>query len=109
MFCSNCGKEIPDNQNFCNYCGAKVVKNNNSVDANINLSDAELTNKIKQAQGELVRQGVTDLSDTVPDLELAASYATFLWNNRNATGETDLPKFLKFMRNNRIFSAKMRS
>lgn len=71
--------------------------------------DAELTNKIKQAQGELVRQGVTDLSDTVPDLELAASYATFLWNNRNATGETDLPKFLKFMRNNRIFSAKMRS
>lgn len=71
--------------------------------------DAELTNKIKQAQGELVRQGVTDLSDTVPDLELAASYATFLWNNRNATGETDLPKSLKFMRNNRIFSAKMRS
>ena len=71
--------------------------------------DAELTNKIKQAQGELVRQGVTDLSDTVPDLELAASYATFLWNNRNTTGETDLPKFLKFMRNNRIFSAKMRS
>lgn len=71
--------------------------------------DAELTNKIKQAQGELVRQGVTDLSETVPDLELAASYATFLWNNRNATGETDLPKFLKFMRNNRIFSAKMRS
>lgn len=71
--------------------------------------DAELTNKIKQAQGELVRQGVTDLSDTVPDLELAASYAAFLWNNRNATGETDLPKFLKFMRNNRIFSAKMRS
>lgn len=22
MFCSNCGKEIPNNTNFCNYCGA---------------------------------------------------------------------------------------
>lgn len=22
MFCRNCGKEIPDNTNFCNYCGA---------------------------------------------------------------------------------------
>lgn len=86
----------------------QMVKTNLGI-LSSNAYDAELTNKIKQAQGELVRQGVTDLSDTVPDLELAASYATFLWNNRNATGETDLPKFLKFMRNNRIFSAKMRS
>lgn len=23
MFCSNCGKEIPDNTKFCNYCGAQ--------------------------------------------------------------------------------------
>lgn len=22
MFCRNCGKEIPNNTNFCNYCGA---------------------------------------------------------------------------------------
>lgn len=22
MFCRNCGKEIPNNINFCNYCGA---------------------------------------------------------------------------------------
>ena len=23
MFCSNCGKQIPDNVKFCNYCGAQ--------------------------------------------------------------------------------------
>lgn len=29
MFCSNCGKQIPDNTKFCNYCGAQqqIVKN----------------------------------------------------------------------------------
>lgn len=25
MFCSNCGKEIPNNARFCSFCGAKVV------------------------------------------------------------------------------------
>lgn len=29
MFCSNCGKEIPNNTNFCNYCGA--AQNNGSA------------------------------------------------------------------------------
>lgn len=28
MFCRNCGKEIPNNTNFCNYCGA--AQNNSS-------------------------------------------------------------------------------
>ena len=29
MFCSNCGKQIPDNTKFCNYCGAQqqIVEN----------------------------------------------------------------------------------
>lgn len=29
MFCSNCGKQIPDNTNFCNHCGAQqqIVEN----------------------------------------------------------------------------------
>ena len=25
MFCSNCGKQIPDNTKFCNHCGAQQV------------------------------------------------------------------------------------
>lgn len=29
MFCPNCGKQIPDNSNFCEYCGRKL---NNSDD-----------------------------------------------------------------------------
>ena len=26
MKCQSCGKEIPNNSNFCEYCGAKVKK-----------------------------------------------------------------------------------
>jgi len=29
MFCSNCGKEIPNTSNFCKYCGNKVKKEEN--------------------------------------------------------------------------------
>lgn len=28
MYCSQCGKEIPDNSRFCNECGSPVSKNN---------------------------------------------------------------------------------
>lgn len=28
MFCSNCGKQIPDNNKFCNHCGAQQTANN---------------------------------------------------------------------------------
>jgi DNA-directed RNA polymerase subunit RPC12/RpoP len=26
MICPNCGKEVPDEANFCKYCGVKLVK-----------------------------------------------------------------------------------
>ena len=33
MFCSNCGKQIPDNTKFCNYCGAQqqIIENTDSA------------------------------------------------------------------------------
>ncbi len=33
MFCSNCGKQIPDNTKFCNYCGAQqqIAENTESA------------------------------------------------------------------------------
>ena len=33
MFCSNCGKQIPDNTKFCNHCGAPQVTNSQSTPA----------------------------------------------------------------------------
>lgn len=43
MFCSNCGKEITENQNFCTYCGKKLIKgemkNNNITIKSSNQSN----------------------------------------------------------------------
>lgn len=30
MFCNKCGKEIPDNSEFCNFCGNKIIKSSNN-------------------------------------------------------------------------------
>lgn len=30
MFCTNCGKEIPNESQFCKYCGNKIRKNEKS-------------------------------------------------------------------------------
>ena len=27
MFCSQCGKEIPDNSNLCEHCGSPIISN----------------------------------------------------------------------------------
>ena len=42
MFCTNCGKEIPNTSNFCKYCGNKVNKNTNE---NTSLQNQEQTNQ----------------------------------------------------------------
>lgn len=31
MYCTNCGKEIDDNSNFCIHCGKKATLANNSI------------------------------------------------------------------------------
>ena len=40
MFCSNCGKEITENQNFCTYCGKKLIKGE-MKNNNITIADCE--------------------------------------------------------------------
>jgi len=37
MFCPNCGKQIPDNANFCEFCGARLNNNNNLVNNENNI------------------------------------------------------------------------
>lgn len=40
MYCSNCGKQIPDNNNFCNYCGFRQPKITSTPPASSNPYDA---------------------------------------------------------------------
>ena len=47
MFCSNCGKEVSNSQNYCEYCGTKVMKNNINKDTSIKLDELEINNVIE--------------------------------------------------------------
>lgn len=65
-----------------------------------------LTQYIETSKSAIVREGVT-LSDEVEDIQLVAMYAGWLWRKRD-TGE-GMPRNLRWMLNNRIFSEKARS
>ena len=36
MYCSNCGKQIPDNTKFCNHCGTQQTAVNNDAEPKVN-------------------------------------------------------------------------
>lgn len=50
MYCSNCGKQIPDNTNYCNFCGTQQFAKN-GVDFE---STAEGNNKTKKDSNKSV-------------------------------------------------------
>lgn len=45
MFCTNCGKEIPNTSNFCTHCGNKVKKVEN-VNADIQTQTPKNINEV---------------------------------------------------------------
>lgn len=54
MFCHKCGKEIPDDSEFCRYCGTAL---NNSSDNSV--SSTSVTNTIKEQPVNNAPQGVS--------------------------------------------------
>lgn len=70
------------------------------------LYDERLTQYILSAKDEIERQGVNDLADDVPDVQLVAAFAGWLWSSRDKEGS--MPRFIRVMLNNRIFGSKMR-
>lgn len=71
------------------------------------LYDGRLTQYILSAKDEIERQGVDDLADDIPDVQLVAAFAGWLWSTRDKEGS--MPRFIRVMLNNRIFSAKMKA
>lgn len=76
------------------------------VDLGIRVTayDQRLTQYIESAQKAIVREGAKPLSDDVEDMQLVAMYAGWLWRKRD-TGD-GMPRNLRWMLNNRIFSEK---
>lgn len=68
--------------------------------------DARLTQYIVTSKAAIEREGAS-LSDAVEDIQLVAMYAGWLWRKRD-TGD-GMPRNLRWMLNNKIFSEKARS
>lgn len=70
-----------------------------------NAYDERLTQYLNAAQSNIELEGATlDMTD-MKDQLLVVIYASWLWRNRD-TG-TGMPRMLRYMLNNRIFSEKM--
>ena len=48
MYCTNCGKEIPDNSKFCGYCGAPTANAQNTQNQNT-ATLQDMQKKVREA------------------------------------------------------------
>ena len=70
-----------------------------------NAYDERLSQYLTTAQTNIEKEGATlDMTDTSDQL-LVVIYASWMWRNRD-TG-IGMPRMLRYMLNNRIFSEKM--
>jgi uncharacterized membrane protein YvbJ len=53
MFCSQCGKEIPDNSNLCEHCGSPIISNTKR-ETSINNDRTIPKSEIHQSMGKRI-------------------------------------------------------
>ena len=71
LYCSKCGKQIPENAKFCPYCGEEVIFNRNNPDAvEIKAEDIKEAEFEEAPKQEVVREPVReDNSQQIAQLE----------------------------------------
>lgn len=67
--------------------------------------DERLQALITTAQQMIAREGVT-LTDSAEDQQLVVAYAAWLWRRRDSGA--GMPRMLRYLLNNRLFSEKAR-
>lgn len=77
------------------------------IDLGITVSayDERLQALITTAQKMIAREGVT-LTDSAEDQQLVVAYAAWLWRRRDSGA--GMPRMLRYLLNNRLFSEKAR-
>ncbi len=73
MFCSNCGKQIPENTKFCNYCGAQQPASNSAANAPISAAAEQQNQAASPKQKEKKPLNMKNIV-----IVLAASLCAFL-------------------------------
>ena len=77
------------------------------IDLGITVSayDERLLALIATAQQMISREGIT-LTDSSEDQQLVVAYAAWLWRRRDSG--SGMPRMLRYLLNNRLFSEKAR-
>lgn len=77
------------------------------IDLGITVSayDERLLALIATAQQMIAREGIT-LTDSSEDQQLVVAYAAWLWRRRDSG--SGIPRMLRYLLNNRLFSEKAR-
>ena len=71
-----------------------------------NRIDTRLSQLLKSAEAEIIREGATTLDKTqIDDAQLIVMYAAWLWRKRDT--QDGMPRMVRYAINNRVFSEKM--
>ena len=85
------------------------VKVDIGISVSATLRDDYLMNLIDLAEAAISREGITlDIAGSVEDGMLVESYAAFLYRKRQSD-DVKMPRSLRYLLNNRLFSEKART
>ena len=56
MFCKKCGKQIPDDSNFCQFCGTNVIQEGSATKSKINDERNPILNSPDDISNELIQR-----------------------------------------------------
>ena len=85
------------------------VKVDIGISVSATLRDDYLMNLIDLAEAAITREGITlDIAGSVEDGMLVEMYAAFLYRKRQSD-DVKMPKSLRYLLNNRLFSEKART
>lgn len=85
------------------------VKVDIGISVSATLRDDYLMNLIDLAEAAITREGITlDIAGSVEDGMLVESYTAFLYRKRQSD-DVKMPRSLRYLLNNRLFSEKART
>ena len=73
LYCSKCGKQIPENAKYCPYCGEEVIFNRNNPDAIVikpeDIKEPEVEEVKEEPKQEVRQEVVKDNSEEIAQYE----------------------------------------
>lgn len=100
---------MPEQNNSATPTPEEIMLGMLKVDLGISSTayDSRLGQYITSAKAEIVREGVSFPTTLgVDDMQLIVMYATWMWKKRE-TGE-GMPRMIRYLLNQKVFSQKMR-